>query len=275
MNSPAEAGPDAAGETAGIPSETTIDAFYAGRFHLVQPKGRGFRAGLDALLLSASLLPTRRGRGVDLGSGAGAASFAAAVRCPELALTLVERDPEMAGLARRSLALAENAALAARLNVIEADVLSRRPAREAAGLFDGAFTTVLTNPPFYPLGSRGSPDPLRQAARTIPDRAFLGGWVCTAAALLEEGGLLAMIARPDSLPDILEASRNRLGDIRILPVHSHPDRRAIRILVQARKGSRAVLSLLPPAALLGADGVETAFGQAISIGAAIDLPGLW
>ena len=28
----------------------TIDAFHRGRFHVIQPKGRGHRAGMDAML---------------------------------------------------------------------------------------------------------------------------------------------------------------------------------------------------------------------------------
>ncbi|MVA79501.1 methyltransferase, partial [Agrobacterium vitis] len=31
----------------------TVDAFHRGGFFLVQPKGRGHRAGMDAMLLAA------------------------------------------------------------------------------------------------------------------------------------------------------------------------------------------------------------------------------
>ena len=255
-----------------VPIETSVDSFQGGTFHLLQPHGQGFRAGLDALLLAASLPAGRVGSALDLGSGAGAVAFAAVARCSALTMTLVENNPFMASLAARSIALVENAALAPRLAVVEADVLGRRAAREAAGLADGAYSTVVTNPPFHPAGGRASPDPLRQSARAVPDEDFLARWIRSAAALLEHGGLFAMIARPDSLAQILAAAERRLGDVRILPVHAKPDAPAMRILVQARKGSRAPLSLRPGLVLHGLDGKLTTIGQSVGMGeATIDL----
>lgn len=255
-----------------IPAGTSRDAFYGGRFHLLQPKGRGFRAGLDALLLAASLPPSRCGECADLGAGAGAVGFAAAVRCPGLHVTLVESSPAMSALAREAIALPENAGIAARLRVAELDVLGRRAARAAAGIEDGSFGTVITNPPFHPAGGRASPDALRDAARAMPTADFLAGWIRASAALLEEGGLFAMIARPDNIAEILDAAGRRLGDLRIRPVHSAPARPAIRILVHARKGSRAGLSLLAPVVLHSDDGALTPLAHAVASGeATVDL----
>lgn len=264
--------PDAGPPAGSLPIPASCDAFFGGRFHLLQPKSGGFRAGLDALLLAASLPASRRGACADLGAGAGAAAFAALVRCAHLDIVLAERDPVMLALARASIALPENARLAARMRVAELDVLGRRTAREAAGLPDSGFGTVITNPPFHPAGGRQSPDPLRAAARAIPAPGFLAGWIRTAAALLEHGGLFAMIARPDALGPIIEAAGNRLGDLRIKPVHAAEGRPAIRILVHARKGSRAPLSLLAPLVLHGEDGAPTPLADRVALGeAAIDL----
>lgn len=263
MNSPADA-PD--------PAATTLDAFYGGRFYLLQPAGSGFRGGLDALLLAASIPPNRQGEAADLGAGAGTVGFALAARNPHLSVALIENQPAMVNLARRSIELAENAALAKRLCVVEADVLGNRDARERAGLFDQSFGTVITNPPFHPKGGRASPDALRNAARAIPTTDFLASWIRTASILLENGGLFALLARPDNLPEILAAVPNRFGDLRILPVFSRADRPAIRILVHARRGANAPLSLLSPLVLHGPDGALTELGAAIGTGeATIDL----
>ncbi|MFC6490557.1 methyltransferase, partial [Nitratireductor sp. GCM10026969] len=48
----------------------TIDAFHRGRFHLVQPAGKGHRAGLDAMLLAGAVPGNFSGRLADLGAGA-------------------------------------------------------------------------------------------------------------------------------------------------------------------------------------------------------------
>ncbi len=231
----------------GAPSEpVTRDAFFHGAFHLIQPERAGLRSGDDALLLAATVEAGQGGQAADLGAGAGAVGWAAAIRAPALAVTLAERDPPMAELARRTLALPENAGAAQRLRVAELDLLGPRPAREAAGLADGAFDLVLTNPPFHPPGGRLSPDARRADAKAVPDADFTARWIAVASALLRHGGALRMIARPDQIAEIAGACRNRLGGLRIRPVHSKPDAPAIRILVGATKGSRAPLALLPP-----------------------------
>ena len=100
----------------------TIDAFHRGAFHLVQPKGRGHRAGMDAMMLAALVDADAPVRVADLGAGAGAAGLAVASRLPQAVVTLYERAEEMADYALKSLALAENAHLAGRVNVTIADV---------------------------------------------------------------------------------------------------------------------------------------------------------
>ncbi|WP_279483747.1 methyltransferase [Aureimonas sp. SK2] len=227
----------------------TTDAFLGGAFHLLQPARGGLRSGDDALLLAATVEPGQGGRAIDMGSGSGAAGWAAAIRAPGLSLTLAERDPMMAGLARRTLALPENAANAHRFAVAELDLLGSRPAREAVGLLDGAFDLVVTNPPFHPAGGRRSPDAARAGAKSVPDADFTARWIATASALLRHGGAFRMITRPDTLGDILPSCRNRLGGLTLRAVHSKPEAPAIRILLAATRGSRAPLRLLPPLVL--------------------------
>lgn len=246
----------------------SLDAFYGGAFHLLQPKGRGHRAGLDPLLLAAALPASEAGEVADLGAGTGAVGFALACRCPELRVTLVEQEAAVVGLLRRSLALAENRSLTGRLSVIEADLLALRPVREAAGLRDGAYDAVLTNPPFHPPGDRPSPDVLRSAARSVPDRDFLARWLQVSAALLKPRGILALVARPENLGDIVAGAKGRLGDLRVMPVHSRAGLPAIRILVRARRGSKAGLSLLPGLTLHEAGGELTPLARAVAAGTA-------
>lgn len=235
------------------PEATSVDAFFGGAFHLVQPAGRGYRSGLDALLLAASVEEHARGKAVDLGSGAGAVALGAAARVPGLHVTLVENDPVMAGLARASLALPQNAALASRLDVVEADATATRPQREAAGLFDGRFDLVLTNPPFYPAGHRPSPDGLRRTALSAPGEDFLHRWVRVAAALLESKGRLVLLARPADLHAVLDAAEGRLGSVTVLPVHTR-EGAANRILLGAVRDSRRETAILPGLELFGPEG---------------------
>lgn len=242
------------------------DAFYGGRFELCQPVGRGYRSGLDALLLAAAVPNDAEGALADVGAGAGAVGIAAACRSEHVAVTLVEKNPLMAALARDSVTLPANARLVPRLRVVEADILASRPGREAAGLRDGAYAMVLTNPPFYPKGHRASPDPLRAEALTATDSQFLPAWIKGCAALLASGGRFIAVLPAASLPAVLTACEGRLGAVTILPVHPRHEAPAARLLVAGRKGSRAPLALLPARFLHEPDGRSTGFGVAIAAG---------
>lgn len=221
----------------------TIDAFHNGGFFLVQPSDAGHRAGMDAMLLAATLPDEARGVLADFGAGAGAAGLAAINRLPDLRALLIERAPVMAEYARRSLALPGNAHLATRAHVIEADVTLHGRQRHAAGLADHAFDYVILNPPFNAGSDRKTPDPLKAEAHAMESDDLFERWLRTAAATLKSGGQVSIIARPESMADILVALGKRFGGVEITPVCPRPGDDAIRILVTAIKGSRARLRL--------------------------------
>lgn len=223
----------------------TIDAFHRGAFHIVQPKGRGHRAGMDAMLLASLVDDTRPIRVADLGAGAGAAGLAVAARLKEAKVVLFERSPDMAAFARKGLALVDNAALAARVEVLEADVTLTGKARNAAGLVDDSFHHVIMNPPFNDGSDRRTPDALKAEAHAMTDGLF-EAWLRTAGAIMIPGGQLSLIARPESVAEIIDACGKRFGGIEITPIHPRDGENAVRILVTAIKGSRARLSLRAP-----------------------------
>lgn len=223
---------------------SSVDAFHRGRFVLVQPK-KGHRAGLDAMLLAAAAPRDFSGRLADLGAGAGAAGLAVAARGPQSSIVLVERNREMLRHAQLTLAHPANTFLRERITLLAADVTLTGAARCAAGLNDSSFDFALMNPPFNAPGDRPSPDELRRTAHVMEDGLF-ESWLRTAAALVKPRGGVALIARPQSLGEILAALAGRFGNARILPVNARKDSSAIRIIIRAMRGSRAPLSLLPP-----------------------------
>lgn len=235
----------------------TIDAFHRGRFNVAQPRNEGHRSGVDAMLL-ASLVATDQPSDqplsvADLGSGAGAAGLAVAARLEQAHVLLVEKFPVMAGYARRSIDLPENAFLKGRVQVLEADVALTGKARLAAGLKDEVHDHVIINPPFNHAGDRKTPDNLKAEAHAMTAGLF-EAWLRTANAIMKPGGQLSLIARPVSIADILAACGNRFGGIEITPVHPRPDEDAIRILVTAVKGSKARLVFRLPLFVHGPDG---------------------
>jgi len=234
--------------------ELTDDALLGGRLQLLQP-ARGHRAGHDALLLAASVpLDTRRA--VDLGAGVGTAGLALAVRVPSVEVCMVELDPATSELASRN-AARQMPDVSARVTVVTADVASLArpsgpplPAPRAADV-------VLMNPPFNdPARHRISPTDKRALAHSLDD-TDIEPWLRAAERLLEAGGRLHLIHRPEALAAILEAMKGRFGAIAIRPVHGKPEAPAIRILVSAIKGRRTPPSLLPGLVLADSEGRPT------------------
>jgi tRNA1(Val) A37 N6-methylase TrmN6 len=71
-------------------------------------------------------------------------------------------------------------------------------------------------------------------------------WLRTAAAILIPGGQLSLIARPQSISDIITACGRRFGGLEITLVHPRSGEDAVRMLVTAIKGSRARLTFRAP-----------------------------
>jgi tRNA1(Val) A37 N6-methylase TrmN6 len=241
----------------------SIDVFHRGRFHLVQPVGGGHRSGIDAMLLAAAVPGGFNGHCADLGAGAGAAGFAVLSRCLSARVTLFENDPLMAECARKSLDLPQNHNFANRIAVVEADVTLRGDARQDAGLINNHFDYVVFNPPFNDASDRQTPDAIKANAHVMGETLF-EDWIRTAAAIVKPGGGMALIARPQSLNDILNAIGQRFGALEIIPVHPHAEAAAIRIIVRGIKGSRARLKFLP-AHVLHAKGAEAFLPKAEAV----------
>ncbi|MDD1537552.1 MULTISPECIES: tRNA1(Val) (adenine(37)-N6)-methyltransferase [unclassified Bradyrhizobium] len=220
-------------------ADVTEDAFLGGRLRLRQ-KRSGHRAGHDAILLAAATEARSGDRVVDFGAGVGTAGLALASRVPGLALSLVEIDPELAGLARGN--AAANAIAA---ETIVLDVTSGAEAFAANGLPPDSVDVVLMNPPFNdPARHRGSPDQARHIAHVATEET-LHAWVHAARRILRSNGVLTLIWRADGIADVLAALSRGFGSLAILPVHGEAGRPAIRVLVRAVKGGRAPTRLLP------------------------------
>lgn len=209
----------------------TCDGFLGGRLRLWQPR-QGYRAGVDPVLLAASV-PTKTGENVlELGCGAGAAILCLATRVPGMSLTGVELQPEYACLAQRN--AKENDV---DLTVVEAD-LTALP----KDLRKQQFSYVIANPPYFREGAHTA---ARDGGKRIAmgEATPLADWIDVAARRLAPGGWLHMIQRTDRLPDMLAACEGRLGSVQVLPIAARIGRAPDLVLLRARKGGRAAFRL--------------------------------
>lgn len=244
----------------------TIDAFHRGRFHLSQSR-EGHRAGLDALLLAATVNDERAVRYADFGSGSGAVGCAIAARLPHARVSLVENDPQSLRDAAATLALPQNASFADRVTIISADLSARGAARRSSGLAPDAFDHVLTNPPFDPK-EYGRPSPIaRKATAHVMATSLLQDWSRTAAATLRHGGTMTMILRPANLPGLIAAWVGRFSGPSIRPIHTS-NGPATRILVRGRRGTKEPLAI-HSSIVLRENGEETELAKRIATGKAV------
>lgn len=239
-------------------AETTEDTVLGGRLTLRQP-ARGHRVGHDALLLAA-LAPAACRVMVDLGAGVGSAGLAFLTRCPEARGTLVEIDAALADLA------ADNAAgngLAARCQVVAADVLTLgRPVGPPEPATQGA-DLVLMNPPFNPAAAHQISPHAGRARAHMAGEDLLAEWVTAAHRCLNAEGVLCLIHRPEEVGPILAAFKGRFGAAELLPVHGKPGAAAVRLLVRALKGRRTPPRILPGLVLTDDAGAPTPAAAAV------------
>ncbi len=209
----------------------TRDAFLGGKLHLLQPKD-GYRAGVDPVLLAATV-PARTGdRILDLGCGVGAAALCLGARVPGLTLTGVETQEDYAALARRN--------GGSDFEVVTADLTDLPDA-----IRQRQFDHVLANPPYYDRAAgRAAHDPGRETA--LGEATPLTAWVKVAAKRLAPKGYAHFINRIERLPEILNTMTGRLGSIEVLPLSPRTGRAAELVIIRGRKNGRGAFRLHAP-----------------------------
>lgn len=242
--------------------ESATDLLLGGRLKLEQP-ARGHRAGTDAILLAAAVPQDFVGLLADAGAGVGSAGLAAGLMGAGRDLLLIEREPELAALAARNLT-----ANGLQGRVATCDLLDPK-SRRAAGIEEGGADLVISNPPFLDPGEgRASPDDLRARAHVFDEAGGLDKWVRACVAIGAAQAEIILIHRADRLSQLLAALEGRTGGMAILPIHPREGEDATRVLIRAKKGSRAPLRLRPPLVLHQADGRFTPQAEAIHRGEA-------
>lgn len=269
------------GQTSVPDDATSDDAFLGGQLQILQPK-KGYRAGLDAVLLAAAA-PVERVvatggalRVLDAGAGVGVVGLCLARRLLQVRVTLVERDPVLADLARHNVA---RNGLAERVRVLQADVGAPLGASTELVAAVGSFDVALTNPPFHDAAAGTSARHELKAQSHAMPAGSLERWLRFLAAMVRPQGAMALIHRAEALGEILQACERRFGALRVRPLHPHAGGPANRVLIEGTKGSRAPLEIAAGVVLHRPDGrfvneVEAVLrhGQALAFAPSADAP---
>lgn len=239
MNDPAEASP-----TRQTDQDLSDDAFLGGALQILQPR-RGYRAGIDAVLLAAAVDEEGANGGnlLDVGAGVGTLGLCVARRIEGLRVTLLEREPQLCAIAAENI---RRNGLVDRVRIVAGAVGESATELALKELAAESFTHVLANPPFMaPESGTRSNTRLKAASHAHEPGQSLDDWGRFMARMSLPGGTALMIHKAEHLGDVLACLNGRFGAVRILPLHARAGEPANRVIVKATKGSRAPLALLP------------------------------
>ena len=216
----------------------------------------GYRASTDAVLLSSFPHRIKPGDSIlDVGSGTGAISLCLAHRLQYLGINIcgLELQPELASLSAQS---ANANGFNDFLRYYCTDIRSRNlPCPPCS------FQHVITNPP-YSAADMKSPNLGKSLAHNFEDFS-LGEWIRFCLKMLAPFGYFYTVNRAEALPEILCALHDRAGEIIIVPIYSKAGQKAKRVIVCARKDSRAPTVILPGFTIHDHSGAYTSAAEAI------------
>ncbi len=204
-----------------------------------------FRLGTDSVLLSQFITLPKKARVVDLGAGVGTLGLLLCARDAQCEVVGVEIDAQANQLACANI---DANRLNTRMRAICGDVRQIRTLLHA-----GSFDCVISNPPYFPVGSG-------KAANAARSELTLNlSQLCQAAAwLLPSGGRFALVHRPERLCDIFCSLReNGLEPKRIRFVRHHAHSPVCLVLIEARRGGSSGLCYEPDFIEFYPDGTET------------------
>jgi len=218
--------------------ELSEDTLFSGRLRCLQHR-QGYRFSIDAVLLAHFLAPKKNDRVLDLCAGCGVVSLILAYRWPEIGLTALEVQPQLAALIRRN--STENE-FSERIRVVEGDC-RQMDTLVAAGSFD----CLACNPPYRKVASGRANPQTEQALARHELLADLGAVVQAAAFALKNRGRAAFVypaARAATLLATLQS--HAFAPKRLRVVHSYPGDTGRLVLLEAVKNGGEELVILPP-----------------------------
>lgn len=186
-----------------------------------------FPLGGDALALGAFSTVRPGWRVCDLGTGSGVLLLLLARRAEGLDLTGIDIDPLSAQTARENLAA----------NGLPGEIITGD--LRTAPLPPGSFDLVISNPPYFPVGSGKSGGLARSEECCSLEE------LCAAAGrLVKNGGRFALCHRPERLADVICALRAHGLEPKRMKLVSHsPEHPPSLLLLEAVRQGRPGLTI--------------------------------
>ena len=179
----------------------TRDQIYQGQLAIWQPdKREGYRFNIDSLLLAGFALRDLRPDAAlcELGSGSAVIGLAMLFHGKALTYQGIERQADLAQLAKRSV---EEAGFTARAKIIEGDL------RELA-LPEASADAVLFNPPYFKAGSGRSSSVVGRREAREALHGDIEDFFEAAVKVLRPDGKLFAVLRPERRREAMELAKD-------------------------------------------------------------------
>lgn len=204
----------------------------------VLQKKQGFRFSIDSVLLAHFIQPKTGQRLLDLGTGSAVIPLLLAAHHQHLQIDAIELQPNIADMATRSVSYNH---LQEQITIYQQD-LTQLPKQ-----FWQKYDWVISNPPFFPVGS-GKQNPNKQIALARHEIACtLEQLIQSSAQCLKARGHFSLIHRAERLPEILYYCRqSHLTPIKLRMIHPMIHQPANLLLLEAILAGHNNLTVLPP-----------------------------
>ena len=190
-----------------------------------QPQ-KGYRLSIDPFLLAACVHAQDHQKILDIGTGSGAVALILSHENITYQLTGIECDDMLISCAYMNAKANHNVCI----QWVHADI------QEDQSISDHFFDHVVSNPPFYdPYHYRQSV--LKKNAHM--EKVSLQKWLIYAVKKLVNGGILHLIHIPERLPEILKILHHLNCSVTLFPLWPKKNTSCHRILLKAKKNSRA------------------------------------
>ena len=231
-------------------ADERIDDLQLQGLRIIQ-KERGFRFGMDAVLLADFARVEERDRVADFGTGTGILPLLLAGRGRGAHFDALELQTDMADMAKRSVCLN---------GLTERIMVHHLPVETADSVIaPGTLDVIVCNPPYgVPGTTLLNPEKALSTARHQTE-AGLTEWYRMAYRLLRGKGRFHMVyPAPRMLEAMTALSKARLEPKRFRLIYPYADKPANLVLIEAMKDAKPMLHPEPPLIVYEKDGSMTA-----------------
>ncbi len=231
-----------------IRADETVEDLQLEGLHLLQKK-KGFRFGMDSVLLAyfASIRP--KDRVADFGTGSGILPLLLIGHRKGIAFDCFEIQPEIAEMAGRTMQM--NHLPQVRIHLHDA-------AASPEILESCSIDAVICNPPYGKPGAALQNPNLQRAISRHQTDEMISGWFHAAFRILKgKGKLFVVYPAPRMLELMMDLKKANLEPKRVRLVYPSVEKPANLVLLEAVKDAKPGLHMLPPLIVCNEDGTLT------------------